>query len=98
MSWGIDFTANIFLSRQDYNKNESLVKDKINEEDIEISNIKMKLAMLVGATPNTIIGEEWKDDILNGITNELIILLDDLQELLVDKYKLVLYLKYLDNK
>jgi hypothetical protein len=98
MTWGTDFTTGIFLSRQDYNKNPLLVKDSINEKDLEISNIKIKLAMLVGATPNTIVNEEWKDDILNGITNELVLLLNELEELLIDKYKLGLYLEYLEDK
>lgn len=98
MGWGIDFTTDIFLSRQDYNKNSELVKDKIDEKDVEINNIKIRLAMLVGASPNTIISEEWKNDVLNGLTNELILLLDELQELFIDKYKLVLYLEYLENK
>ena len=31
MSWGIDFTADIFLSRQDYGENIYRVQDEIND-------------------------------------------------------------------
>lgn len=97
MSWGTDFKADIYLSRQMYNGVWE-VKDRIEEIDKELAEIGGKLKILSGATPKDIIPDEWKESPVQWINNEIETLLDDYQENLIHRYTLNLYLRYLEDE
>ena len=96
MAWGTDFTVDIFLNKQIFTTKYQVV-DEIKEIELEISNIKQKIGMLVSATPNTIVpidSEITPFEWLNLTFNELF---DEFNELTIKLFKLGLYQEYLDE-
>jgi len=98
MSWGIDFIADVYLDRQDYNKNPYMVRDAIQSCEDEINSIESSIKMLCSATPKDIVPEEEKDNVLNWLQIIIEDNLSSLQELYVKKYKLSLYLEHLEDE
>lgn len=97
MGWGVDFKANIYLKRQEYNKNKFLVQDAIAECKVEINNIISHLHMLGASTPKDVVPEDYKEDILNWIHQEIENSYDQLKESIVKEYQHGLYLEYLEE-
>lgn len=95
MSWGIDFKADIFISRQDFNKNKLLVEDTIKDCGDEINKAKEYIQMLGASTPKDITPAE--QDPLYYINTEIEDRLEEIAELTVRRYQLMLYLEYLNE-
>ena len=49
MGWGIDFNADIFLSKQEYGNNMEQVKDAIEDDSNTINTINNKINMFASA-------------------------------------------------
>ena len=96
MAWGIDFTTDIYLSRQEYNKNTYLVEDAIKECQEEIDNAKTQIKMLGASTPKDITPTD--QDPLYYISSEMENSFETIEEQCVKMYKLVLYLEYLQEQ
>lgn len=96
MSWGIDFTADIFLSRQSYSGKDE-VQDKIRELDELITDCEGKLKMYATATPRDIISPDGSEDPINWISQRINEELELYREYLIDRFKLDLYLEYLNT-
>ena len=94
MSWGIDFKADIFLSRQDYPTKHS-VEDRIKELDDLISGCEAKLKMYASATPKDIISSDDSEDPIYWISSHIDEELEMYREYLINRYNLDLYLEYL---
>ena len=62
MSWGIDFTAHIFLSRQCYSENVLVVQDEINRLEKDCQEIKERMLMLVAGGKSMVNMEEYEGD------------------------------------
>lgn len=94
MGWGIEFKADIYLSRQSYSR-KSEVEDKIDEIDRLITDHEAELKMFASATPKDIVpSDEEQIDWINNRINEILLAY---QECLVDRYQLSLYLDYLNE-
>jgi hypothetical protein len=59
MSWGIDFKADIYLSKQDYQANKYQVQDAIDECILSISEWQKELAMYASANIQEVCDPEW---------------------------------------
>lgn len=61
MGWGIDFKADIFLSKQSFSSIQEL-EHKIEETESFIESCRKELCMYAIANPKDIIPEDWKED------------------------------------
>jgi len=97
MAWGIEFNADIHLSRQDYNSNIYLVKDKLDEISTDINRIKSKILMFITANIKDIVPDDWKDSPINWLGQEMNELFEYYEELSIEQFKLSLYLEHLET-
>ena len=95
MSWGTEFKIDIYLSRQDYNGNAFQVRDKIEELDKDINDIYNKIKMYASATPKDIVDQE--NDAISFINQNIDELTESLEEYIINRYQLGLYLDYLES-
>lgn len=96
MGWGIDFNSDIFLSRQSYSS-KGEVEDKINEISESIADCESKLKMYAIATPKDVVSTEDSENIVNFLNNEILELLEEHEDLIIDRFKLNLYLEFLNE-
>jgi hypothetical protein len=97
MGWGIDFSTDIFLSKQDYGKNEYQVRDAIQEVQLLIANTKNEISMFASANPKDIVPKDWSEEPIKWISATLIELMNDLEENNIQLFKLNLYLEHLQE-
>ena len=91
MAWGIDFKANVYLSRITFTSIYQ-VEDKIKELEDEINTAREILSMLAIASPNTII--EQDEDPIYSIKNRV----EDQVNIIIEaQYTLVLVRLYYDE-
>lgn len=101
MGWGIDFTADIFLSRQDYGENVYQVQEEIDRLKKCCQDLKERMLMLVAGNKDLVNTKDCEDnecdavDVLHTKFTELLELYDEYQSNL---YDLCLYKDYLENK
>lgn len=100
MAWGIEFKTDIYLLKQSFLTKKEL-EDTINELNIKINDCESKLLMFAIATPKDIVLID-KDDsspeiIFNYINDKTLSLLELHEELIINRFKLNLYLEYLNE-
>lgn len=86
MSWGTDFTAELYLNRLVFTSQYDL-EDKIDEVNKNIENLKQQILMFASSNPKDITPPEWEDDAIGCIhskVNDLLNQLDEDTELLVN--------------
>ena len=99
MGWGIEFEADIYLSRQDYQENIELVKDEIIDLEKGINSSKEKILMYAAATPKDVsMSTEESIDIISNIQIEITETLDYIRESTEKILNLTYYQEYLENK
>jgi len=91
LGWGIDFKADIYLSRQDYGSNPSQVQDAIDDLSEGIEQNESRLKMFASSNVRDIVPEEWKDQPLDWINAEINSIVGSLKEDIVHRYQLELY-------
>lgn len=96
MSWGIDFTADIYLSKQSY-RTVMEVKDRIDVLMREVQDYETTIKMYISANPKDIVAEEWKDDPIVWLKNQVDELFISIHENEVEIYKLGLYAEFLEQ-
>ena len=96
MSWGIEFKADIYLSRQSYSSKDD-VEDKIREIDKELNNCEAELKMYASANPKDIVPPDFVEEQVNWLNNRVNETLELYQDLLVYRHQLELYLAYLND-
>jgi predicted DNA-binding protein YlxM (UPF0122 family) len=94
MGYGIDFTANIYLSRQSYSS-KGEVEDRIREIDKDLNNCEALLHMYAVASPRDVSPPE--DEPIFYLKNRVNETLEEYQDLLSDRYGLEFYLEYLND-
>lgn len=97
MSWGIDFKADIYLDKQDYQENMYQVIDTIEEYEKDIVNYEKSILIHCAANLKDIVPEEWKDDSAIWLNNTITEMVNEIQTISKDIYKLKLYKKYLEK-
>ena len=101
MGYGIDFTADIFLSRQDYGENIYRVQDEIDDLKKQSQQIKEKMLMMVMGGVNSVTTKDCEDnecdavDVLHIKFNDLLDWYDECNTKIID---LCYYKEYLENK
>ena len=76
MGWGTTFNCDIFLSREDITSKEQL-ESLIRDKELLLAEIKQKLAMFASANPKDIVPDEWKDESINYLNNNIQELVED---------------------
>ena len=97
MSWGTDFTTNIFLSNMTFPNGISDVEQKIKENENRINILKQQVQMFVSATPSDIIPKDWNEDPIIWLNNQIEDLFEDIEELLIRNVRLQLYVEHLES-
>lgn len=98
MGWGIDFKADVYLSRQTYSSRLD-VEGRIVALNEDINDIETRLQMYASSTPRDIITEQDVDDSVSWLQFTLKTIFDEYQELLYNRTLLGLYVEYLtENK
>ena len=101
MSYGIEFTADIFLLRQDYDENVYRVQDEIDELKKYSADLKERMLMLVAGGKDMVNTKDCEGidtdavDVLHLKFKDMLELYDEYQTKLYDLY---LYKEYLENK
>ena len=97
MGWGTDFTSNIYLNKQTY-LNIYQVNDKIDELEEERDYYETKLHMYSSSNVKDIVPRDWMDDDpISWLQKEVSQILQELNEINVELYKLGLYKEFLDS-
>ncbi len=96
MGWGTTFTPEIYLNRLSFDTKYDLEQEI---EDIKdcLSNIEKRILMISAARPEDICGEEFKDEPLSAIQNEVTNLLEEYQEDMHKLVRLELFLIHLED-
>lgn len=92
MSWGTDFTTDIFLTRQSFSNLYEL-ENKIEDNNKLISSIKSRIMMYGSSSPSELIPEDWEEDAINFIAQRIEELFEEYEEVLIENYRLYLYLE-----
>ena len=101
MAWGIEFTADIILLRQDYGENVYRVQDEIDELKKNCADLKERMLMLVAGGKDMVNTKDCEGidtdavDVLHLKFKDMLELYDEYQTKLYDLY---LYKEYLENK
>lgn len=101
MGYGIDFTADIFLSRQDYGENIYRVQDEIDDLKKQSQQIREKLLMMIMGGVKSVNTKDCEDnecdavDVLHIKFNDLLDWYDECNTQIID---LCYYKEYLENK
>lgn len=101
MSYGVEFTADIFLLRQDYGENVYRVQDEIDELKKYSADLKERMLMLVAGGKDMVNTKDCEGidtdavDVLHLKFKDMLELYDEYQTKLYDLY---LYKEYLENK
>lgn len=96
MGWGIDFKADVFLSRQSYaSKNE--VEDRIRELESEINDCEATLKMYAASTPKDVYVLDGNESAIGWLNIEVNTQFGLYKDYLYNKYQLELYLEYLND-
>ena len=101
MSYGVEFTADIFLLRQDYGENVYRVQDEIDELKKYCADLKERMLMLVAGGKDMVNTKDCEGidtdavDVLHLKFKDMLELYDEYQTKLYDLY---LYKEYLENK
>lgn len=104
MSWGIDFTAHIFLSRQCYCENVLFVQEEIDSLQKECQDIKERMLMLVAGGKSMVNMEDCEGDgfepidILHSRFNTLLDEYNEHQGLIQNLHYYKEYLENLDKE
>ena len=93
MGWGTTFEAEVYLSRQVFS-NRSEVEFRLEEIEDSMNWCKQNIAMLVAVTPKDYSNEE---NPLFEMKTELNESLEYLEDLVVERTRLGLYLEYLEE-
>jgi hypothetical protein len=96
MSWGINFKTDIYLSRQSYSS-KGEVEDRIAEIDKAIYDWEAELKMYASSTPKDIVPPDDSEDTVNWLNIRINEVLETYQEYLIERYRLDLYLEYLND-
>lgn len=94
MSWGIEFKADIYLSRQSYSS-KGEVEDRMEELDKEINDYETELKMYAISQPRDVVPDD--EDQISWINNRINEILESYRECVNDRFKLYLYLEYLND-
>jgi len=92
MSWGTDFTYNVYISHKTFTCKEDVEQEIASvEESIRIS--KERILMFASSTPNAVIPQEWQEEAVRFIHTEV----GDLLQEIMDDVKLLTKLEMLRN-
>lgn len=101
MAWGVEFTADIFLLRQDYGENVYRVQDEIDEFKKYSADLKERMLMLVAGGKDMVNTKDCEGidtdavDVLHTRFKNMLELYDEYKSKLYDLY---LYKEYLENR
>jgi hypothetical protein len=70
MGWGTTINAEIYISRVQF-ENKLVLEDKISELEKNIEADKSKILMFCSANPKDVVPEEWKDEPIVFIYNNV---------------------------
>ncbi len=96
MSWGIDFTTDIFIARQ-VKMSILEVEQLIESNNRSIEDAKKRIQMFTAATPKDIIDSEWKEQPIDWLINSTQGWFEVIEEGVSDNVRLYLYLDYLND-
>lgn len=96
MVWGTDFTTSVFIART-HLENQYQIQDAIDECEKEIERATQYLAMLCSSTPKDIVSDEFKDDVVIWLQNQIEEQISSIREGAIKSYQLTLYKESLDE-
>jgi len=94
MAWGTRFKAEIYLLKEKYSSI-SEVAEAIREIDIHLDDIQSKIKMFTAASLSDVIPENWNEQPIDWLNNEINTLFQTYDEITIQYFKLSLYLEYL---
>ena len=96
MSFGVEYTAELYLNRAHF-QNRDEVEDAIEEAKEELQYAKNKMLIWAAGNVKDLVPEEWKDDPVMYINNEIKENFDDIEEIIRRLMKLELLLENFDS-
>lgn len=95
MGYGTYVNVELYFSRQQFNSKDE-VEEKIQECNTAISNAKDKILLMQSGSQ--IIPEEWKDEPISWIKNMYDDLLEEIEENIIERYRLQVLLDNFSNQ
>ena len=96
MGWGTEFRPYIYLSKEIYST-KSDIDDRIKELDKKINDCESTLKMHASSTPKDIVPPDFSETQIIWLNDQINQVLDDYQEYLLSRYRLYLYLEFIDD-
>ena len=97
MSWGTDFTPDVFLSRKKYS-NKGILEDDIKELEQDIFSLEKKLNMYATISPRDFeYDKESYDNVVDAISYEMDATLEWYNNDMRELFMLELYLKHIND-
>lgn len=96
MGWGIDFKADVYLSRESFNSVEEL-KDSIDECYSDMEDVKNQIGMYMAASVSDIVPDDWDDEKVPFLRNRLRDLFESYDMYFKRAIKLEMFLEYLED-
>ena len=97
MVWGTFFKSDISLHRENFTSKLG-VEDDIDELNIDIKDIESRIKMYTTVSLKEIIPEDWGEEPINWISIRINELLKSYTESIIKRYKLELYLEYINER
>ena len=98
MGYGIDFKADIYLSRQNYNESINQVEAAMLECEESIETTKQQMLMLASANIRDILPDDWKEEPVRWLHMQLV----EVWNYILDEHNqwvsLTQYKEYLETK
>jgi len=98
MGWGIDFKADIYLSKQDYQGNKYNVAEAIDELLDSISENQKELLMYASAHIQDVCDPEWISEPISWLRSKINELTNNMLEEQTKVVNLQYYLEYLQEQ
>ncbi len=89
MGWGTTFKPEIYLSREKYDSIAD-IEDEINDQNKYLSDINNQLLLMIGSDLTKCIPEDWKEEPMRWINNQVTELLSGQKETMIKIYQLEL--------
>lgn len=98
MGWGVEFKADIYLSKQDYQGNKYQVQDAIDECNLAIFECQKELLMYASANIQEVCDPEWISEPISWLKNKVNELSSSMLEEQTKLVNLQHYLEYLKDQ
>ena len=96
MGWGTSFKQEIYLNRVIFD-DISDVQDAIKDKELSIADAEKRMLMFASSNIKDVVPDEWKDEPINYIHNQVSALIEEMMSDHLDLLNLRSFFSYVEN-